>query len=278
MPNRHAAILARRLHRDLRTLRGPRSALSVATALGWSETKLTRLETTSISPRPDTIATLLDHYQVDAATRKRILTFVADLHQPSPWDALRTVLQPGAATYLTLESASLNIRVCAPNEIPGLFRTPAYADAVLRRRVDLTDDDAHLYRELHQRRLHRLDSDDAPHMWAIIDEAALLRAVGDADVMRHQIQHLIHLATHPRIAIQIMRFRDGVQPGWVPFTIMDFADLDPETVCTETATGLLFVDGSQVADYRGAFERHLAAARPVPESVEILEKIHASWR
>src|SRR5947199_87296 len=54
-----------------------------------------------------------------------------------------------------------------------------------------------------------LDSEDAPLIYAVLDEAALHRQVGGAEVMRDQLEHLVALSRRPAITVQVIPFTLG---------------------------------------------------------------------
>ncbi|MCZ9342364.1 DUF5753 domain-containing protein, partial [Streptomyces sp. TRM76130] len=58
--------------------------------------------------------------------------------------------------------------------------------------------------ELRMRRARLLTRDDAPQVWAIIDESVLLRVLGSAEVMREQLEHLVRAAAWPNVTLQIV--------------------------------------------------------------------------
>ena len=91
--------------------------------------------------------------------------------------------------------------------MPGLLQTAEYArrlhlayqsidpiaPGTVERRV-----------EVRMRRQRLLTSDSAPELAAVIDESVLLRQVGDHDVMRAQLQHLLDMADLPNIELKVL--------------------------------------------------------------------------
>ncbi|OKI18073.1 hypothetical protein A6A25_10800 [Saccharothrix sp. CB00851] len=59
-----------------------------------------------------------------------------------------------------------------------------------------------------QRRLFAEENPLALH--AIIEESALHRPVGDADVMKGQLEHLLELGARPNVDVQVIRTEVGV--------------------------------------------------------------------
>jgi Domain of unknown function (DUF5753) len=54
-----------------------------------------------------------------------------------------------------------------------------------------------------------IDQDNAPRLWAIIDESALYRVVGGPEIMQAQREHLVAMAYRPNITIQIVPNSEG---------------------------------------------------------------------
>jgi hypothetical protein len=50
-----------------------------------------------------------------------------------------------------------------------------------------------------------LDRPDAPHLWCVLDEGVLHRAIGGGKVMRSQLYRLAEVAEHPKTTIQVIR-------------------------------------------------------------------------
>jgi hypothetical protein len=76
---------------------------------------------------------------------------------------------------------------------------------------------------------------EPPRVWAVLDEAAVRRVIGDAAVMRDQLRHLIGLAELPHVAIHVMPFSAGGS-GAVgsPVTLLRFPERQiPDTVYLE---------------------------------------------
>ncbi|WP_328499410.1 Scr1 family TA system antitoxin-like transcriptional regulator [Streptomyces sp. NBC_00414] len=62
------------------------------------------------------------------------------------------------------------------------------------------------------RRQARLHGDRPLHVYAVVWEAALRQLVGGPDVMRAQLEHLLHVAQLPNVRLQVLPFRTGGHP------------------------------------------------------------------
>ena len=118
--------------------------------------------------------------------------------------------------YLGLEAWARVVASYDALVVPGLFQTPEYAQAIItaanpgpsepeaKRRVDL--------RMERQKVLDR--APEALQVWSVLDEAALRRPVGDAEVMRAQLHHLMHLPSGPTSTSRCCRWPEARTRGW----------------------------------------------------------------
>ncbi|WP_083983908.1 helix-turn-helix domain-containing protein [Actinomadura hibisca] len=110
--------------------------------------------------------------------------------------------------YLPHEGEASEIRTFQPAYIPGLLQTEAYMRADAR--------PSNLVEEGITKRLARaklLRRDDPPHLFAVLDEAVIMRPIGGAAVMREQLAHLLEMAALPHVHIQVVRMTQGWHYG-----------------------------------------------------------------
>jgi hypothetical protein len=110
----------------------------------------------------------------------------------------------------------------------------------------------------------RVLSRDTPLLLdVVLDEAAILRPVGDAAVMREQLAHLTQVAGQPGVSLQMLPLAAGPHPATTgEFTILRFPDLiAPDVVYLENMTSDLYVEReADVYRYAMAFDRLRAIA------------------
>ena len=58
-----------------------------------------------------------------------------------------------------------------------------------------------------------LSTDAAPRGWFVLDEAALRRQVGSAEIMAGQAQRLLEVGRAANITVQVIPNADGAHPG-----------------------------------------------------------------
>ncbi|NRQ35910.1 helix-turn-helix domain-containing protein [Nonomuraea sp. NN258] len=243
-----------------------------------SESKISRMELGRVGFKARDVADLLTLYGVvDDQARSAVLDLVATANEPGWWHRFNDVLPTWFQAYVGLEEAAARIRTYEVQFVPGLLQTKEYARAVvtagsagiaveeIARRVDL---------RLERQRM--LDRPDGPIFWAVIDEAALRRPIGGAEVMRAQIEHLIDLMRQPNITIQIMPFSFGghsAEGG--AFSVLRFPDRDlPDVVYVEQLASALYLDKREDVDrYTTVMERLCAVSTTPDETVSLLREI-----
>ncbi|MUN38503.1 helix-turn-helix domain-containing protein [Actinomadura sp. NEAU-AAG5] len=132
-----------------------------------------------------------------------------ELFQGLRHHAQREHLHEWFEAYVAHENESSEIRSVQPLYIPGLLQTEGYMRAASPKgRVD---------EEQIRQRLARREiltrAENQPHLFVVLDEAAILRRSSDESIMREQLQYLLDAGELPRIHIQAMRITDGWHPG-----------------------------------------------------------------
>ncbi|MCX5423163.1 helix-turn-helix transcriptional regulator [Streptomyces sp. NBC_00078] len=126
----------------------------------------------------------------------------ADGHLTRLWPLVILYAYPSWFRPLVeLEKQAAVIRTFEPTLVPGLLQTRDYARATLTvRRTNDVDTllDARMERQT------ILERESPPELWAVMDETLLRRRVGDARVMREQLQRLMDLSERPSIVIQVV--------------------------------------------------------------------------
>lgn len=199
----------------------------VATALDWSPSKVIRIENGKIRVSPSDVRILAQHYEVDAEEQEHLISMARAARLPSWWEPYRTVASPDFLTYLTYETSAPIIRNFEPNLIPGLLQTEEYAYTLLKGLEETQDKaDEHLQLRL-ERQARVMRPDGGPGMWFIIDESVLRRTVGDAGVMRRQIENLLQLNEMENVHIMYVPFSAGIYPLFrSPYVVFEFPDQD----------------------------------------------------
>ena len=269
MRARQLAAELRRL-RDAATLTGEEAAAR----LGWSPSKISRIETGQTAASPADLRRLLDLYDVTGTARERLEVLGQSAGQRGWWDAYADTLGPEYTALIALEAEAESVRWYSPMLVPGLLQTEAYAREVVRSGL-LIAPPGEIERRVQVKmtRQRALTKDGPPQLSVVLDEAAVLRQVGSPEVVRDQLAHLTTMAGRPNIMIQVLPLAVGAHPATTgEFTILGFPELvAPDVVYLENMTSDLYVEREgEVYRYTLAFDRLRALALGPDESAALI--------
>lgn len=245
-----ASVTARRmmLGSRLRRLREERgfSRADAGYTIRASESKMSRLELGKVSFKERDVADLLVYYGVtDPDERKAVLDLLREANKPAWWREYEDVLPDWFQDYIGLEQAASRIRTYETHFVPGLLQTDAYSRATISTALP-PPEESEVTRavELRATRKLLLARPHSPHVWAIVDEAALRRPVGDEQVRRDQLEHLLKLSESPQVTVQVLPTDRYVHAsGGGAFTMLRFAEPDlPDVVYVEQLVGAQYID------------------------------------
>jgi hypothetical protein len=211
---------------QLRRLREARGITreAAAAAIRGSESKISRMELGRHKVKTRDLEDLLALYGVvDDAELAVLLELGRQSGLPGWWQPYSDLVPLWCEPCLGLEQAASLIRGYEVRAVHDLLQTPDYARAELsRRHPDETGERIARRVEL---RLHRQDvlaRPDGPHLWMILDEAALRRPAGSTALMRAQFDHLVALQeSRPNVRIQVLPFSYGLHAaGGTPITLL----------------------------------------------------------
>jgi transcriptional regulator with XRE-family HTH domain len=216
-------VQLRRLRGELRRARESAGITQkqVAKDLGWSLSKVIRIETGAADISTSVVMALLHYYQItDTELADELLAITRTKEETRWWDEYRETSSPRFIDFLTYEDSAARIRQFQWLTVPGLLQTEAYARALFSVRLDAGPTERALRVRMTRQKL--LERPDGAEMLFILDEAVVHRLVGGPEVMREQLAHLKELNARPRISIQIVPFSAGASVGMSgSFTIFD---------------------------------------------------------
>ncbi|BCB79755.1 helix-turn-helix transcriptional regulator [Phytohabitans flavus] len=273
--------LRRQLGAELRRLRADRTVADVAAELGWSESKLSRIETANTGVRPKDLDRLLEAYAVAEDARARIRALAGQSRQRAWWEAYGDVLPNAYETYIGFEAEAIGIYNYEAQIVPGLLQTAEYASAVIQADGIYEDDEVHGQRvAVRMARQAVLTRDPPPKLSVILDEAVLRRQIGGPDVMRRQLTSLAEANERKMITVQILPFSAGAHRALAgSFVILEFSgNSDHPLVYCEGMTGGVFRSRQdELRSYWMSYESLRSVALSPKLSVELINKVaHAS--
>ncbi len=273
-----SVVRQHRLRAELRRIRekSGRTQKVVAEALGWSTSKVIRIEKGSVNVSTSDVMALLHYYRIDDPFVADDLLAAARARDEGWWDGYRPFCSQQFVNFLGYEDSATRIRQYMGLVVPGLLQTEEYARALV--------DDGHKDREeiereirIRMRRQELLDRPNCPALQYVIDEACLHRWVGGPDAMRRQLNALKEATLHPSVSIRIVPFTVGVYAGMQgsSFTIFDVPSLAP-VIIIEDPEHDVNLDGQDVSKYVETFGalQHVAQEGDVDDIIgSIIEKM-----
>ncbi len=273
---RSPSVRSRQLAAELRRLRGEAAVTGeeVAVRLGWSPAKISRLETARTVVSPADLQSLLDLYEISGQHRDRLTELGRTARQRGWWDAYADMLGPEYATLIALEADAESVSWYAAQIVPGLLQIEEYAREIIRSTM-LISPPGEIERRVRVRmsRQRVLTGDVPLHLAVILDEAALHRVVGGAEVMRAQLRHLAQAAARPNVDLRVLPSAAGAHPAVMgEFTILRFPEvIAPDVVYLENMTSNLYVEReSEVFRYTMAFDRLNTLALGADDSLALI--------
>jgi transcriptional regulator with XRE-family HTH domain len=268
-----------RLGTRLRSLReeAGKSREAAAAAIGSSAPKISRMELGRTPVKERDLAGLLALYGVSGeADRETMLALCRHGGARGWWQAYGDAVPAWMRHYVGLEQAAALIRSYDVQYVPGLLQAPAYARAVFGLPGGPAGERAERVLEVRMRRQEILHREQPPHLWAVIDEAALRRPIGGTAVMRKQVEHLLEITQLRHVKVQVLPFRaGGHHAGGGPVILLRFAgDQLPDVVYLEQLSSAVYPSSpSDLACYWDVLNHLATEADPPIASTTILDQI-----
>jgi transcriptional regulator with XRE-family HTH domain len=252
------------------------TAEEVADRLLVSQSKISRLENGRRSISQRDVRDLCGVYEVeDHRIVDSLMQMAKDSRQQGWWHAFGDIPY---SVYIGLETDAASLRVYEPQVVPGLLQTRPYAEALITGALpESGTNDIEKRVSVRLRRQERIRDTDHPlRLWVVIDEAALRRQVGDKQLMREQLEHLVELSHQPHVTVQVLPFEMGAHPGINgQYAILEFPDAsDSSVVYIEGVTSDLYLEkANDVQKYSVMYEHLRAQALNVDQTRQFIAEI-----
>ena len=267
---RPTSTARRELGDELRRLRGDRRGATVAQSLGWSESKLSRIETARTGISDSDLDRLLGAYDAEPDERTRLRGLARRGRGRVWWTPYRSAVPAPYDEYVALEAEAEIMSEWETQIVPGLLQTDEYARAVIEVGADIGNQET-IQRRLALRMARQtvLVRDPPPRLSVVLDEAVLHREVGGPGVLTRQLQRLSEASRRPGVEILVLPFSAGAHPALgESFMILDFPDgaRSPVVHSEGLIGGLFHLKGDEVQIYREAFDDLRRRALPFERS------------
>ncbi|MEU3659646.1 helix-turn-helix transcriptional regulator [Streptomyces sp. NPDC032940] len=268
----------RQLGADLRRLREARGlTLEEAGALvGISKATLSRYETKEGTVKWPAVDALCREYGATDEERSALVELAKGAKIQGWWRSLADPIPESMNLMLTLEDEVVREDHYACMYVPGLLQTRAYAEAVHRAsEVQCEEREVQLMVDIRMKRQELLDREEPPHIWSVIDEAAIRRRVGGREIMREQLNHLLAMAERPHVTVQVLPFERGAHAAAVgSFAVLRGQAPELDVVYVDLLGGGLFMEKpKELERYRLAFQYLSAQALDLESSAALVDRI-----
>ncbi|MGO9785127.1 MAG: helix-turn-helix domain-containing protein [Streptosporangiaceae bacterium] len=280
-------VRRRRLAAELRAIRESkgRSGDSVAAALKWSASKISRYERARTGLRPREVERLLDYYEITGARRTLLLGLAEDAAQKGWWEEFADSLSGDYQQFIGLEHEATSMAIWHVDVVPGLLQTEVYARHIISSYSRVEPVPPGMIGRLVNVRMRRQQilSREERQLSVVLDESVLKRRIGDDSVMYEQLRQLAREADRPNLTLQILPLDVQHTVFGESFVIFGFvADSDAmlqEVVSTEQLKSGFTLEGERETYlHRIAFQMLAdAALDPAASRALILETAESHW-
>jgi transcriptional regulator with XRE-family HTH domain len=280
-------VRRRRLAAELRGIREGKgkSGDTVAHALRWSPSKISRYERARTGLRPREVERLLDYYQITGSRRALLLGLAEDAAQKGWWEEFADTLSEDYQQFIGLEHEATSMAIWHVDVVTGLLQTEAYARHIIASysRVEpITPGMIGRLVRVRMRRQQVLNREEL-QLSVVLDESVLRRRVGNDSVMYEQLQRLVHEADRPNLTLQVLPLDAQHTVFGESFVIFGFgADSDAmmqDVVSTEHMRSGFSLEGERETYlHRIAFQMLAdASLDPAASRTLILETAESYW-
>jgi transcriptional regulator with XRE-family HTH domain len=279
-------VRRRRLAAELRRLRegADLTGEDVAAQLGWSASKVSRIETYRTGIKTADLASLLKLYGVAGPHQAELLALAREPRRKGWWEAYSDALPEEYAAYIVLEAEAELIHCWSPQLVHGLLQTADYARAVIEGHMESTVGIAPgKIRQRVETRLARqqaVTGDRRLGLSVVLDQSVLLRKVGDERIMREQLEHLIDLSRLANVTVRVLSFAGSHPIGTGAFALLHFAPVpgiaqSPDVVYVEQLgrTALYVEDEDEVFEYRLALAKLTDKSLDPEQSRQLMTRV-----
>jgi transcriptional regulator with XRE-family HTH domain len=280
-------VRRRRLAAELRGIREDKgkSGDSVAAALRWSPSKISRYERARTGLRPREVARLLDYYQITGPRRELLLGLAEDAAQKGWWEEFTDSLSEDYQQFIGFEHEAASMAIWHVDVVTGLLQTEAYARHIISSYNRIEPLPPGVIGRMVRVRMQRQQvlSRAELELSVVLDESVLRRRVGDESLMYEQLQRLVREADRPNLTLQILPLDAQHMVFGESFVIFGFQDdsdaTQQDVVITEQLRSSATLEGERETYlHRIAFQAlSEAALSPAESRALILDTAESCW-
>jgi transcriptional regulator with XRE-family HTH domain len=179
---------------------------------------------------------------------------------------------PGFRSWAEVEEKAVSLRIWSPGIAHGLLQTEDYARALISVQPSATVEIVRARLATRMERQRRvIGRDDPPSVWFVVDELALYRLVGSAEIMGVQMQQLLTVAALPNVTLTVM-------PAVThPANASELIIADGAAYVEHMAGGFTYTDSETVSALAARFDSLRGECYRVSESAALIERLGETW-
>lgn len=250
----------------------------LARKLGWSNSRISRLEGGTRGASAVDVATFLGFCQVSGPQRDRLMALCREVYSSTWLRPHGGALPDELFTLILHETTASRIISYEPHVIPGLLQTEEYTRALFRWGPFINEDKIE---PLVQARLNRQDlrrRQEHGELIYIIPEHVLRSPVGNNQIMNEQLLRMALISGRTRSSIRVVLASAGpIGALGGSFCLMEYADHRP-VAYVETHTSSLFLEEPrEVQTYRAILGQLARIALDEGQSREFLARLASDY-
>ncbi len=261
--------------RELRRAAGLSSA-AAARAAGFSQSKLSKIETGALLPSFADSETLCGAYRASGKDRDEVLDLVHALHEEV--ESARVILRRGAyrlqRRIARIEAQTVHYRDLQVAYLAGLLQTRDYMMRLAGTVLSGGDKEKFIAARLARQQVL---GEQSKRFTFVMTEGALRWRAGPRHMMAKQIEHIAEVSRLPNVRVGIVPWTTEAPPGVFPGHEIQIYDDKLVIVGIETATANI-QDPRDIAIYLSLFGAVESVAVFGDDARDVLSAIAADYR
>ena len=275
MNDRHTTTRSRQLGTELKRVRERTgySARDLARALGWSESKVARMENGERGASEVAVATYLAYLRVVGPELDRLIVLCREIWAKDWLQPHGEVIPEELRTLVTHETTATLINQYEPLVVPGLLQTESYAAALFRAADLLPAEAIDLRVQARLERQNLLRREWGVDLNFFIPEQVLRATLGSSRVMNEQLLHMALISSRPWCSIRVVpvSFPAGVLGS--PFQLMEYSN-HGSVAYVENQTHSMFLENPEdIRTYRAVLTKLKAITLNEGQSRDLLASL-----
>lgn len=171
--------------------------------------------------------------------------------------------------WLPVEESASELTSYSLSLVHGLLQAPSYATVVLYGEKEKVDE------RLARQNILTRENPPPPGCTFLIDEAVLLREVGNPQIMHEQLDHLLEAPRKLGVTLHIVPMRGDHLGNIGSFTIATTEDVREIAYIESQARGFTLEEYDDLIALRRALREVRALALPQDQSLDFIRKVQA---